>query len=185
MFPRHGRLRSGWYPLPAVQCGACDLAVPDQEVDPGAAIGDQAVQRRGARAKRRGPARTCSWKSRSSSSSSAWKIPARVPNRAEHRSLAQACAFGQPVHGQLAGPLPGDHLARRDQQKPPVAGGVGALYVGSPETVAQKIATNLRALGATRFELKYGMPGLTHDQLMTNTELYGRQVVPRVRELLS
>ncbi len=61
----------------------------------------------------------------------------------------------------------------------------GALYVGSPETVAQKIVTNLRALGATRFDLKYGMPGLTHDQLMTNIELYGRQVIPRARELLS
>jgi len=60
----------------------------------------------------------------------------------------------------------------------------GALYVGSPETVAQKIATNLRALAATRFDLKYGMPGMTRDQLMTNIELYGRQVIPRVRELL-
>jgi alkanesulfonate monooxygenase SsuD/methylene tetrahydromethanopterin reductase-like flavin-dependent oxidoreductase (luciferase family) len=61
----------------------------------------------------------------------------------------------------------------------------GALYVGSPETVARKIAANLRALDATRFDLKYGMPGLTHDQLMTNIELYGGQVIPRVRELLS
>src|SRR5262249_10827907 len=61
----------------------------------------------------------------------------------------------------------------------------GALYAGSPETVAQKIATNLRVLGATRFDLKYGMPGLTHEQLMTNIELYGHQVIPRVRELLS
>lgn len=64
------------------------------------------------------------------------------------------------------------------------AGPQGALYVGSPETVAQKIAGNLRALGATRFDLKYGMPGLTHDQLMTNIDLYGRRVIPRVRELL-
>jgi probable LLM family oxidoreductase len=64
------------------------------------------------------------------------------------------------------------------------AGPHGALYVGSPETVAQKIAVNLPALGATRFDLKYGMPGLTHDQLMTNIDLYGRQVIPRVRELL-
>ena len=61
----------------------------------------------------------------------------------------------------------------------------GALYVGSPETVAQKIASTLRALDATRFDLKYGMPGLTHEQLMTNIELYGHQVIPRVRELLS
>jgi alkanesulfonate monooxygenase SsuD/methylene tetrahydromethanopterin reductase-like flavin-dependent oxidoreductase (luciferase family) len=60
----------------------------------------------------------------------------------------------------------------------------GALYVGSPETVAQKIAANLTALGATRFDLKYGMGGLSHQALMTNIELYGTQVVPRVRELL-
>ncbi|MDP9221015.1 MAG: LLM class flavin-dependent oxidoreductase [Actinomycetota bacterium] len=61
----------------------------------------------------------------------------------------------------------------------------GALYVGSPETVAQKIAANLSALGASRFDLKYGMGGLTHQALMTNIELYGTQVIPRVRELLA
>ncbi|MGZ3667279.1 MAG: LLM class flavin-dependent oxidoreductase [Ktedonobacterales bacterium] len=61
----------------------------------------------------------------------------------------------------------------------------GALYVGSPETVAQKIAANLTALGATRFDLKYGMGGLSHQALMTNIELYATQVVPRVRELLA
>ncbi|GHO73820.1 oxidoreductase [Ktedonobacter sp. SOSP1-85] len=60
----------------------------------------------------------------------------------------------------------------------------GALYVGSPETVAQKIAANLTALGASHFDLKYGMGGLTQRALMTNIELYGTQVVPRVRELL-
>jgi alkanesulfonate monooxygenase SsuD/methylene tetrahydromethanopterin reductase-like flavin-dependent oxidoreductase (luciferase family) len=61
----------------------------------------------------------------------------------------------------------------------------GALYVGSPETVAQKIAQNLTMLRANRFDLKYGMGGLSHETLMTNIELYGTQVIPRVRELLS
>ncbi len=61
----------------------------------------------------------------------------------------------------------------------------GALYVGSPETVAQKIATNLTGLGANRFDLKYGMGGLSHEALMSNIELYGTQVIPRVRELLA
>jgi alkanesulfonate monooxygenase SsuD/methylene tetrahydromethanopterin reductase-like flavin-dependent oxidoreductase (luciferase family) len=61
----------------------------------------------------------------------------------------------------------------------------GALYVGSPETVAQKIAANLSTLGANRFDLKYGMGGLSHEALMTNIELYGTQVVPRVRQLVS
>jgi probable LLM family oxidoreductase len=61
----------------------------------------------------------------------------------------------------------------------------GALYVGSPETVAQKIAANLSTLGANRFDLKYGMGGLSHEALMSNIELYGTQVIPRVRQLLS
>jgi len=50
--------------------------------------------------------------------------------------------------------------------------------------VAQKIATNLRTLSATRFDLKYGAGGLSHETLMTNIELYGHQVIPRVRELM-
>ena len=61
----------------------------------------------------------------------------------------------------------------------------GALFVGSPETVAQKIATNLTVLGANRFDLKYGMGGLAHETLMQNIELYGSQVIPRVRELMA
>jgi probable LLM family oxidoreductase len=58
----------------------------------------------------------------------------------------------------------------------------GALYVGSPETVASKIVANLALLEANRFDLKFGMPGLIHDQIMTTIELYGTQVMPRVRE---
>jgi alkanesulfonate monooxygenase SsuD/methylene tetrahydromethanopterin reductase-like flavin-dependent oxidoreductase (luciferase family) len=55
----------------------------------------------------------------------------------------------------------------------------GALYVGSPETVAQKIVANLTALEATRFDLKFGMPGLAQDTVMTNIELYGTHVIRR------
>jgi probable LLM family oxidoreductase len=61
----------------------------------------------------------------------------------------------------------------------------GALHVGSPETVAQKIAQTLTSLGANRFDLKYGMGGLSQEALMTNIELYGARVIPRVRELLA
>jgi probable LLM family oxidoreductase len=64
-------------------------------------------------------------------------------------------------------------------------GPTGALHVGSPETVAQKIAQTLMSLGANRFDLKYGMGGLSQTALMTNIELYGAQVIPRVRELLA
>lgn len=61
----------------------------------------------------------------------------------------------------------------------------GALYVGSPETVAHKIAATVRALGLSRFDLKYANGPMPHSQLMSSIELYGTQVVPRVRELLA
>ena len=61
----------------------------------------------------------------------------------------------------------------------------GSLYVGSPETVARKIARTMRALGVRRFDLKYSNGTMPHEQLMRSIELYGTEVIPRVRELLS
>ncbi|MBV9170077.1 MAG: LLM class flavin-dependent oxidoreductase [Chloroflexi bacterium] len=61
----------------------------------------------------------------------------------------------------------------------------GALHVGSPETVARKIARTVRALGVDRFDLKYSNGTLPHERLMTAIELYGTEVIPRVRELLA
>jgi hypothetical protein len=63
-------------------------------------------------------------------------------------------------------------------------GAAGSAVCGVTRTVAQKIAANLPALGATRFDLKYGIGGLFHAALMRAIDLYGTQVVPRVRELL-
>jgi probable LLM family oxidoreductase len=60
----------------------------------------------------------------------------------------------------------------------------GSLYVGSPETVAKKIAATVRALGASRFDLKYSAGTLGHELLLRSIELYGREVIPRVRELV-
>jgi probable LLM family oxidoreductase len=61
----------------------------------------------------------------------------------------------------------------------------GSLYVGSPETVARRIAGTVRALGASRFDLKYSAGTLPHDAMLRSIELYGREVMPRVRELLA
>jgi alkanesulfonate monooxygenase SsuD/methylene tetrahydromethanopterin reductase-like flavin-dependent oxidoreductase (luciferase family) len=61
----------------------------------------------------------------------------------------------------------------------------GSLYVGSPETVATKIATTAKTLGLDRFDLKYSNGTLGHDKLMKSIELYGTVVAPRVREILA
>jgi probable LLM family oxidoreductase len=60
----------------------------------------------------------------------------------------------------------------------------GSLYVGSPSTVAHRIAATVRTLGVSRFDLKYSAGTLPHAQSMRCIELYGGEVIPMVRELV-
>ncbi len=62
----------------------------------------------------------------------------------------------------------------------------GSLYVGSPETVARKIARAVRALGVGRFDLIYTTGGsVPASARLRSVELYGTKVIPMVRELLA
>ncbi len=61
----------------------------------------------------------------------------------------------------------------------------GALHLGSPETVARRIATTIKDLGAVRFDMKYSVGTLPHDKLMRCIELYGTKVMPLVREMIA
>jgi len=60
----------------------------------------------------------------------------------------------------------------------------GSMYVGSPETVANRIASVIGTLSLSRFHLHYAIGRVPHEQRKTMIELYGREVIPRVRELL-
>ncbi|MFD7873445.1 LLM class flavin-dependent oxidoreductase [Streptomyces sp. NPDC059766] len=83
-------------------------------------------------------------------------------------ALAQERGFYQPTRER--------YLAEVDK---------GALFVGSPETVARKIATMARALHLDRFDLKYDVMHLPREARARTIELLGREVAPRVRELLA
>ncbi|WP_439572590.1 LLM class flavin-dependent oxidoreductase [Phreatobacter sp.] len=61
----------------------------------------------------------------------------------------------------------------------------GSLYVGSPETVARKIAATVTALGASRFQLKYSAGPLPHAKLLSCIRLYGEKVAPMVRDMVA
>lgn len=61
----------------------------------------------------------------------------------------------------------------------------GSLYVGSPQTVAQKIARAVTALGVGRFDLIYTTGAQPADARLRNVELYGTKVVPMVRDLVA
>jgi probable LLM family oxidoreductase len=61
----------------------------------------------------------------------------------------------------------------------------GSMYVGTPETVAKKIAYAISSLGAQRFDFKYSNGPVPHERLMRNIELYATEVVPRVKRMLA
>lgn len=57
----------------------------------------------------------------------------------------------------------------------------GALYVGDPETVAQKIIHLRKHVGITRFMLHVPVGSMPHEEVMRAIELLGTEVAPRVR----
>ncbi|CAN5458948.1 LLM class flavin-dependent oxidoreductase [soil metagenome] len=61
----------------------------------------------------------------------------------------------------------------------------GSLYLGSPETVAKKLANTITTLGIQRFDLKYSAGTLPHELSMHSIELYGSNVVPMVKDMLA
>ncbi|WP_235493524.1 LLM class flavin-dependent oxidoreductase [Leifsonia sp. Leaf336] len=60
----------------------------------------------------------------------------------------------------------------------------GPMLIGPPELVAEKIVRSMRALGATRFALKYGIGSMPHELLTANITRLGTQVVPMVKASL-
>ena len=60
----------------------------------------------------------------------------------------------------------------------------GALYIGSPETVARKIVATLNTLRVNRFDFKYDQSMITHQTMLDSIGLYGEKVVPMVKDML-
>jgi probable LLM family oxidoreductase len=87
-----------------------------------------------------------------------------------------AISFGRIGRERGWGPMSIDHFIQEVNH--------GSLYVGSPETVAKKIAYAINAVGAQRFDMKYVTGPIPHELAMKSIELYATEVVPRVKKLL-
>ncbi|SQG63585.1 coenzyme F420-dependent N5,N10-methylene tetrahydromethanopterin reductase [Corynebacterium renale] len=61
----------------------------------------------------------------------------------------------------------------------------GSLAVGSPHTVARRIADGMKALGATRYDMKISNGPLSHEKINRSIELFGTKVVPLVKDMLA
>ena len=126
-----------------------------------------------------------------------------------HRALRELGQERQPIGAHCPGYVAGtDQQARdelwphyaamharigRERGWPPMtrrefdqqAGPDGALFVGSPDTVAAKIVQVATTLGLSRFDLKLSAGTLPHEQLMRAIDLYGTKVAPLVRQQLA
>ncbi|BCY08192.1 LLM class flavin-dependent oxidoreductase [Actinoplanes sp. L3-i22] len=61
----------------------------------------------------------------------------------------------------------------------------GSLYLGSPETVARKIARAVRALDVGRFDMIYTAGAQPVSARLRSVELFGAKVMPMVRDILA
>lgn len=61
----------------------------------------------------------------------------------------------------------------------------GSLYLGSPDTVARKMARAIMVLGVERFDLVYTSGPISAKSREKAVELYAKQVIPKVRQLLA
>ncbi len=60
----------------------------------------------------------------------------------------------------------------------------GSFYVGSPLTVAKRIAKTIKTMGVERFDLVYGFGEQRQSERFKTVQLYGEKVVPLVKKLL-
>jgi probable LLM family oxidoreductase len=61
----------------------------------------------------------------------------------------------------------------------------GHLFLGDPQTVANKIVAHHKIFRNDRFVLQMAIGLIPHDQIMRGIELYGTKVAPLVREALA
>ena len=61
----------------------------------------------------------------------------------------------------------------------------GALFIGGPERVAEKIVAHQKIFKNDRFLLQMALGLMPHDQLMRGIELYGTKVKPMVEQMLA
>ena len=62
-----------------------------------------------------------------------------------------------------------------------LVGPLGAIVLGNPEQVAEKILRHSEALGGiTRFQFQMDIADITHENLLKSIELIGKEVIPRL-----
>jgi alkanesulfonate monooxygenase SsuD/methylene tetrahydromethanopterin reductase-like flavin-dependent oxidoreductase (luciferase family) len=92
------------------------------------------------------------------------------------RSLAQAVQAARSGRSSLTPDAPAS---------PPPSGGAPRTqlnFVGSPDTVVEQLRAYHEKCGVGVVDFAFQQPGLNHKDVTAEIELFGREVLPRIRE---
>ena len=102
----------------------------------------------------------------------------RAPGMALRSSVAQV------IQAARAGAAADyDHIFAGSASGDIVGGAPGLTFVGGPDTVFQQIKAYQERCGIGVVDLFFQQPSLSHGDIMAELELFGREVLPRLKEL--
>ena len=113
----------------------------------------------------------------------AWEWFHRQEDQGRARGMAMRSSVAQVIQAQrtrqevdfshvFAGSASGD-----------IVGGSPALtFVGGPDSITEQIKAYHDQCGAGVIDLFFQQPSLTHSDIMNEIELFGREVLPRIKE---
>ena len=101
----------------------------------------------------------------------------------DEQAIEELWPHWKPMHDRIGRERGWPPLTREQYEHQ--VGPEGALHVGSPATVAAKVARTLLVTGASRFDLKYSAGTLPHPLMMGSIERFATEVAPRVRETVA
>ena len=86
----------------------------------------------------------------------------------EAQRTGRAVDYGDVFAGSAAGDI--------------VGGAPGLTFVGGPDSVTEQIRAYHDRCGVGVIDLFFQQPSLSHRDIMAEIELFGREVLPRIRE---
>ena len=102
----------------------------------------------------------------------------RAPGMALRSSVAQV------IQAARAGQTPDyRHIFAGSASGDIVGGAPGLTFVGGPDTVFEQIKAYRDRCGVGVIDLFFQQPSLTHRDIMAEIDLFGREVLPRLKEL--
>ena len=113
----------------------------------------------------------------------AWEWFHQQEDQGRARGMAMRSSVAQVIQAQRTGQdIDYGHVFAGSASGDIVGGSPGLTFVGGPDQVTEQIKAYHDRCGAGVIDLFFQQPSLTHRDIMNEIELFGREVLPRIKE---